>query len=112
MKRHAAFLVLALFLAAGCSSGGRSHRDDGQYPTQADTSFEQARHASRVKAEAERLQKTTPGLSRADAYKKAEKDNPYIPSSTETQAVSDAQTRAKKQAAEAKLVKELDKLKK
>ncbi len=111
MKRHAASLVLALFLVAGCSSGGRNHRDDGPYSTQPSTSFEQARHASYVKAEAERLQKANPSLSRADAYKKAEKDNPYIPSSTETQAQSDAQARAKKQAAEAKLVKELDKLK-
>jgi len=111
MKSHATIIVIALFLVAGCSSGGRNHRDDGQYSSQPSTSFEQALHDSRVKAEAEQLQKANPGLSRADAYKKAEKANPYIPSSTETQAQTDAQARAKKQAAETKLVKELDKLK-
>jgi hypothetical protein len=50
-------------------------------------------------------------MTRSEAEEKARKDNPYTPSITDTQAQSDAYERAKKQEAQDKLVKDLDKLK-
>jgi hypothetical protein len=105
---RAALPLLVSLACFGCQSGKLS---DGRYVQPPSPSTEQALYESRVKTAADRLRVDNPNMTRSEAEEKARKDNPYTPTTAELQAQSDAYERAKKQEAQDKLVKDLDKLK-
>ena len=98
-------MALACF---GCQSGKLS---DGRYVQPPGISSEQALYESRVRSAADRLRVENPNMTRSEAEGKARKDNPYTPTTAETQAQTDAYERAKSKEAQDKLVKDLDQLK-
>ena len=71
MYPHAAPMLLGAFLLTGCVDGDLTRRDDGVQAAQMRTRIESPFYQNRLQAEAARLQKENPALSRKDAFARA-----------------------------------------
>src|SRR5438445_5561260 len=110
LKSMPVLLIVAL-TCYGCTSGNLSQRDDGKYATRPHPSAAEELNNATIRAEADRLRAENPSMSRQDAYEKARKDHPYVPTPAETKQQREEQTRLKEQEAQNQLVRDLDKLK-